>query len=57
MREDELGIEQALERDREYLRKWRSTPEGEADYRATVERMKAAAERLRLDTDESGPPL
>lgn len=43
----EAEIEQALAADRRHLAEWRSTPEGEADYQATVERMKALAERLR----------
>lgn len=40
-------VTEALEADRQHRDQWRATPEGEADYQATVERAKAAAERLR----------
>lgn len=42
-------IEEALARDRRHLAEWRSTPEGEADYQATVERVRKLDERLRAD--------
>ncbi len=40
-------LDEALAVDRRHVSEWRSTPEGEADYQATVERVKAVAERLR----------
>ena len=43
----DTNIDEALTADREHLREWRSTPEGEADYQATVERARQAAEQQR----------
>jgi hypothetical protein len=43
----DADLDQALVADRRHVEEWRSTPEGEADYQATVERVKAVAERLR----------
>jgi len=40
-------VTEALDADRRHKAQWRATPEGEADYQSTVERAKAAAERLR----------
>ena len=42
-------VEEALARDRRHLGEWRSTPEGEADYQATVERVRKLDEQLRAD--------
>lgn len=45
----ETVLEEAVARDRLHLREWRSTPEGESDYQATVERLRALDERLRAE--------
>ncbi len=43
----DADLDTALAADRRHLQDWRSTPDGEADYQATVSRVKAVAERLR----------
>ena len=40
-------LDKALAADRRHVAEWRSTREGETDYQATVERVKAVADRLR----------
>lgn len=45
----DTGIDEALARDRRHLDEWRSTPEGEADFQATVERLRQLDDRLRAD--------
>jgi hypothetical protein len=42
-------VEAALARDRRHMDEWRSTPEGEADYQDTVERVRKLDEQLRAD--------
>lgn len=42
-------VERALARDRDHMERWRSTPEGEADFLATVSRLRKLDERLRAD--------
>lgn len=43
----ETEVEEAVARDRRHLKEWRSTLEGESDYQATVDRLRALDERLR----------
>lgn len=48
-RRADTDVEEALAKDRRHLAEWRSTPDGEADYQVTVERMKSTAARLRAN--------
>jgi hypothetical protein len=43
----DADIDEALRRDRRHLDEWRSTPDGEADYQATVERVRKLDQQLR----------
>jgi hypothetical protein len=49
VRRADVDVEEALVRDRRHLSKWRSTPEGEADYQETLERLRRLDERLRAE--------
>ena len=42
-------VERALARDRDHLKRWRSTVDGEAEYQETVGRLKQLGERLRAE--------
>ena len=47
----QIDIDEALKRDRSHLEQWRSTTQGEADYRTTVDRVLRAIERMRAASD------